>query len=718
LRLQPGANLGPYQILSPLGAGGMGEVWKARDTRLNRIVAIKQLKSEQNERFEKEAHAIAALSHPHICVLYDIGADYLVMEYVEGRPLRGPVAPGEATRLAIQIASALEAAHQKGVLHRDLKPANVLVSGGQAKLLDFGIAKLMAEAETAELTRTGEGTVLGTVAYMSPEQAKGQALDERSDIFSFGALLHELLSGSQAFPGASTAEVLSAVLRDEPAPLHGADALASIVARCLRKAPVDRFQRMAEVRMALQRLTPAANAPRPSIAVLPFADMSPGKDHEYFSDGLAEEIINALAKVPGLKVIARTSAFAFKGQQADIRTIADKLGVGHVLEGSVRKAGDRVRVTAQLITAADGSPLWSDRYDRELADFFVVQDEIAAAITGALKATLAGPTPGRQYTPTLAAYEALLKARHYQWQITPTALMRSREYFEQAIAADSGYALAYGGLSLHYFMLAMYSVLPAHHAMPLVRANAQRAVDLDPELPDAHAMLGLVAALYEYDWDLARNHFATAMARDPVPPAVRSAYGLFFLMNSGRAAEAVGEIRRALGDDPLSVALRYHLAVCLLANGQLTESAGQLRHVLELDDTFVTALALLSVLHAAREELDEARRYAEQAFALGAWDPVIVGIYAAMLVRSGDNDKAGEVLAALRDGSTRGQTIGFVTYHLLSDEIDAAADWLEKAIDERYPGVMFFVNLPYGSALRSSDRWPPLAARMHLPEAS
>ena len=310
----------------------MGEVWKARDTRLDRIVAIKRLKGQHNTRFEQEARAIAALNHPHICQIHDIGPDYLVLEYVEGMVLRGPIAVEEALRFAVQLAGALEEAHGKGILHRDLKPANIMVTkGAAAKLLDFGIAKLSRDGQESDATRTIEGTVMGTAAYMAPEQAEGKPLDVRSDIFSFGALLYELLSGTRAFGGTSMAQVLSAVLRDEPAPLPATlkipPQLDRISRRCLRKIPADRYQSMAEVRGALGQVSVKPAEQQPSIAVLPFANMSADKENEYFSDGLAEEIINVLAHLPGLKVIARTSAFAFRGKEEDIRKIAETLGV-------------------------------------------------------------------------------------------------------------------------------------------------------------------------------------------------------------------------------------------------------------------------------------------------------------------------------------------------------------------------------------------------------
>ena len=319
MSLTPGHRLGPYEIVGPIGAGGMGEVYKAIDTRLGRTVAIKTLDGAHSERFQQEARAVAALNHPHICVLYDVGPGYLVMEYIDGQPLHGPLPLNEALHVAAQVADALEAAHAKGILHRDLKPANIMMTTSGAKLLDFGLAKIIAEA-TDDATRTMAGTVLGTASYMSPEQAQGKAADARSDVFSFGAVLYELLTGKRVFERESLLDTLNAVVRDEPRPPDSP--ASSVVMRCLAKQPEKRFQTIADVRAALQQLRsgPADIVQAaPSIAVLPFANMSQDAGDEYFSDGLAEEIINALVQVPGLKVIARTSAFAFKGKNEDIR---------------------------------------------------------------------------------------------------------------------------------------------------------------------------------------------------------------------------------------------------------------------------------------------------------------------------------------------------------------------------------------------------------------
>jgi eukaryotic-like serine/threonine-protein kinase len=356
--LAPGDRLGPYEILSPLGAGGMGEVWKARDTRLGRIVAIKQLKGHDTARFEQEGRAIAALNHPHVCQIYDVGPDYLVLEYIEGRPLTGPLPLADTLRVAGQITDALELAHSRGLIHRDLKPDNILLTEkGSVKLLDFGLAKLIAP-ENDDATQTAEVTILGSAAYMSPEQAEGRPLDERSDIFSFGAVLYEVLSGRRAFAGDSVVQVLSGVLRDDPPALQTTPALQQIVRKCLAKSPADRFQTVTYLKAALEQVRAPGVHRQPSIAVLPFTNVSGDKEQEYFSDGLAEEIINALAQIPGLKVTARTSAFSFKGKDAKVAQIANELGVEHILEGSVRKGANRIRITAQLIGAADGFHLF------------------------------------------------------------------------------------------------------------------------------------------------------------------------------------------------------------------------------------------------------------------------------------------------------------------------------------------------------------------------
>ena len=463
----------------------MGEVWKAQDTRLDRIVAIKLLKPEYIKHFEIEAKAIAALNHQNICHIYDMGPDYLVLEYVEGIPIRGPLKAEEAVRLAIQIAAAVEEAHGRGVLHRDLKPGNILVTTrGAIKLLDFGLAKVISETHP-DSTFSMEGRLVGTPAYMSPEQAHGKTpVDRRSDVFSFGAVLYEMLAGKPAFTGNSAAEVLTAVLRDEPPPIESTPELQHIVFRCLRKRPVERYQTFCEVRAALELcssisrdVSTRTNSKQDSIAVLPFENMSSSIDEEYFSDGLAEEILNLLTQNPELKVIARTSSFSFRGDRHDIAKIADALGVRTIVTGSVRRAGgNRIRVTAQLLDPTTRLQLWSERYDRQLKDVFAVQDEIASAICGALQLKLATDSSVvRPYKPNPQSWQEYAKGRYYLFKATPDAIERARKCFERAIALDTSYAVPHTGLGAIYLFYALSGVRPSHELLPHVRVAAKRA---------------------------------------------------------------------------------------------------------------------------------------------------------------------------------------------------------------------------------------------------
>ena len=732
MELTIGVRLGPYEILQPLGRGGMGEVWMARDTRLNRIVAVKRL--EQSDRFERESRAIAALNHPHICQIYDVGPDYLVLEYVEGDTLaewlegRGkePAADDDETlRLAIQIASALEEAHRHNILHRDLKPANIMVARSQggteppaAKLLDFGLAKRVNAV--ADATQTIDGTILGTAAYMSPEQAKGASLDARSDIFSFGAVLFEMLTGRRAFSGASMVDLLNAVIHTDVPPLEATPGLDRIVRRCLEKYPAQRFQSAGEVRAALEdaraHLAPNRPEQQQSIAVLPFANMSPDKENEYFGDGLAEEIINALAQIPGLKVTARTSAFAFRGKEQDITRIAEALRVRTVLEGSVRRSGNRVRVTAQLINATDGYHLWSDRYDREMTEAFTIQDDIAQAIVRSLHDTLTSDAPSRRYQPKPSAYEAFLKARYYMGQLLPEALSRTRVLLDQAIALDPGFALARQQLSHYYLLQALWGGRPAHDTMPQARVSALEALACDPLLPEAHAILGVVAGLYDYDWTEQDRRFQLALAREPVSSDVDAHYGVHCLLLTGRPAGAATAMKRALESDPLNLVLRVQRAICLDASGEIDAADAELRQVLELNDQCGPAVEWLAVHGACGGKWQEASRHAERVFAMAGQQTRFAGLLAGVLHRAGDRDRANRLMAALGGGEAYGAPVEFMFFNLLQSRLGEAAAWAERAIEQRDGYLLVLLSTRVGTALRSSPHWPRLARLLNLPE--
>jgi len=726
-----GVLLGPYEILEPLGRGGMGEVWKARDTRLNRIVALKRLLRHRN-RFEREARAIAALNHPHICQIYDIGPDYLVLEYVEGETLgewlnrRSPTpsAPvDDVLTLALQITSALEEAHRQQILHRDLKPANIMVGRGSgatgiaaAKILDFGIATLV-KAE-GDATATLASGVVGTVAYMSPEQARGASLDVRSDVFSLGAVLFEMFAGRRAFTGTSTMDVMHAVLHHQVPPLP-LPAIDRIVRRCLEKSPARRFQSAAEVRAALEEAreqrAPQKPDQQPSIAVLPFANMSADKENEYFGDGLAEEIINALAQIPGLKVTARTSAFAFRGKEQDITTIAEALRVRTVLEGSVRRSGSRVRVTAQLINAADGYHLWSDRYDREMTEAFTIQDEIAQAIARSLHEKLSPGASAPRYQPNPSAYEAFLKARYYMSQLTPEALSRARVLLDQAIALDPGFALARQQLSYYFLLRTLWGGTSAHENLPLARRSAIDALASDPSLSQAHAILGVVAGLYDYDWAEQERQFLLALAREPVPPDVHAQYGIHCLYLTGRPHEAARALKRVLESDPLNLVCRVQHAICLDSAGEIDEADAELREVVALNDQCGPAAEWLAVHGAFRGKWEEASHYAGRAYAMAGQQIRFAGLLAGTLYHTGDTERADRLVAMLDGGEGYGAPVELMIVSLLQSRLGDAAAWAEKAIEQRDGYFLILVSSIVGRELRASSHWPRLARLLNLP---
>jgi serine/threonine-protein kinase len=715
LALTPGTRLGPYEIISALGAGGMGEVWKARDTRVDRVVAIKHLKAEHIDRFRREARAIAALNHPHICQLYDVGPDYLVMEYVEGTTLKGPVPVTDALRLAVQIAEAMAAAHRKGIVHRDLKPANILVNDSGAKLLDFGLAQIdtpsLSRDATISVAQSEPGAIVGTVAYMSPEQAQGQAVDARSDVFSFGAVLYELLSGRQAFGGDTPVATLSAVVHQPPPPLKAPAALERIVIRCLAKQPRDRFRSMVDVGAALEQAMVKTADQQASIAVLPFANMSRDPDDEYFSDGLAEEIINLLAHIRDLKVTARTSSFAFRGKEQDIRGIAEALGVRTILEGSVRRAGLRVRVTAQLINAEDGYHLWSERYDRELTDVFAIQDEIAQSIAGALRLTLIS-NPSR-HTPAFPAYEALLKARHHARAYVPEAHARAKEYCEQAIALDPKYAAPHALLGFIALLSTTLTGSPMQEAESLVRREARRALELDPFDTDPHFLLGAVAAVNDYNWLEAVKQFQLAMASPSVPAEAHWAYASFCLQPFGRFEESTAEMRRAVEKDPMNVLWRGVLMAQLVLAGRYEEALDEGLKALDIADNEIHPHLALSEAYLGLGKVSEAVASAERAHRNLPKQAMGTGLLAALLVRTGERDRAEILLAEM--GSSPTPVWGRAWYHLLCSEIDAAAVWYEKMIEAREIFAPVYAKSHYTAELRASPYWPKLAHMMMLP---
>lgn len=732
--LSVGDTLGPYQILSQIGAGGMGVVYKARDTRLDRMVALKVSSEQYSERFAREARAVAALNHPNICQIYDVGPDFIVLEFVNGHPLLSPAEPGplplsRALEYAAQICDALEAAHQRGTVHRDLKPDNILVTKAGIKLLDFGLAKVVARTpanagfhqddDTETLTLTQENTVLGTVHYMSPEQAQGKSVDARSDIFSFGVVLYEMLSARQAFRGENAISVLAAILHKDPPPLTEAPPeVARVVAGCLAKQPAQRFQSIAEVKQALKQAaaTPASNPP--SIAVLPFSNLSGDKENEYFSDGLAEDILNALVKVPGLLVTARTSTLAFVGKGEDIRSIAQGLNVEYILEGSVRKLGSRLRVTAQLIKASDGYHLWSERYDREMTDVFAIQDEISRAIVETLKLKLSGQPLLNRPTADLEAYNLYLRGRHLSARLNPESVRVAREYFQQALARDSKYALAYAGVGYLLFIEAVWGLAAPCDIFPDAKRALEKALELDASLPVAHAYLGSVLGYYDYDWTGAEREMKRALELGPAVAEVHFCYAMHFLQPLGRLREAEVEFNRAAQLDPL-----YHLAVIGLAENAYRRDDPDTAitfatKALELDATYYFSHWMLGLAYFLKGNIEKAVDAVERAAGFSERNPWVLASLHNLYSRAGRTDEAAAVLQEIEQRAQSGYVAPgvFGIMCLGLGQLEQALDWYEKAIEDRDAIALYLATEPKLGRIRSHPRYQALRRKMLLPD--
>ncbi|HJZ96339.1 MAG TPA: protein kinase, partial [Candidatus Solibacter sp.] len=548
--LSPGTALGCYEILAPLGAGGMGEVYRARDSRLEREVAIKVLSEDlakdgtARARFEREAKAVAALNHPNILAIHGFGDEndvaYAVMELLEGETLRARLGRGvpawqSAVEIAIAVAEGLAAAHTKSIVHRDLKPENIfLTADGRVKILDFGLATWTEPAslseETAALTLTQPGMVVGTVAYMSPEQARGMQAGTTSDIFSLGSVLYEMLTGTRAFARATTADTMSAILNEAPSRISGTNRqipqeLEQLVWHCLEKYPAARFQSARDLAFSLRsvgsRSSAAATAPADaieSLAVLPFVNAGGNPDTEYLSDGIAENLINSLTQVPNLRVVPRSKAFRYKGQDVDPEQVGRELKVSALLTGRVLMRGDVLSVQAELVDIARDRQLWGERFQRKAADIFTVEEEITKQIAEKLRVKLSGQSRERilkRHTEDTEAYHLYLKGRFHWNKRTGDGLRRAIEYFQAAIEKDPSYALAYAGLADGFLVLGFYDPNPARGYASRGKAAAARALELSPDLAEALSPMGLLLAVLDWNWAEAERLHKRAVELNP-----------------------------------------------------------------------------------------------------------------------------------------------------------------------------------------------------------
>ena len=737
--LLAGTRLGPYEITASIGAGGMGEVFRARDGRLGRDVAVKVLSAEfaadpaRLLRFEQEARAVAALSHPNILAVFDVGQEpvpFLVTELLEGETLRavldrGPMPVRSLVDAALQFTSGLAAAHARGIVHRDLKPANLFLTRDRVvKILDFGLAKALGMAAHAGNDQTAaptiEGTLIGTVGYMAPEQVRGAATDHRADIFACGTVLYEMLTGQRAFQGESPADTMSAILREHPAEpvvVPAAPGLLRIIRRCLEKDADRRFQSAQDLRFAIESLSgvDAASA-RPkaepkSVAVLPFTNMSADPENEYFSDGLAEELINALARLPGLRVASRTSAFRFRGGGIDIRDVARQLNVDTVLEGSVRRIGKRLRVTAQLVNATDGYQLWSERYDREMADVFEIQDEITASILKTLEPALLGKqqSAARRHTDNPQAYELYLKGRHFWYQRTEGTLRAAIECFEGAIDFDPAYALAYAGLADCYAALRIYTFVSAEEGRPPAEAAARKAMALDATLAESHFALAYSTSIYDENWPDAEPLFAKAVALAP-QSAIPIGYQGFFLVQRHRFDEGVAAAARSVELDPLSPFAHGLAALTMYGARRFDDAVRYARRALDLHPDFALGLWPMGVALSALGRHEQAIEALTTLISLSRRAVVFMGTLGFVQARAGRESDALALLDELhrRRSSEYVGPVAEWSIHLGRRDLDALCASFEACLADGVTG--FSLEALGGPSLDDLAADPRIAA--------
>jgi serine/threonine protein kinase/tetratricopeptide (TPR) repeat protein len=829
-----GTKLGRYEIRSKIGAGGMGEVYLAQDTKLERTVALKILPAnvaadrQRMQRFIQEAKAASGLNHPNILTVHEIeqidSVQLIATELIDGETLRQHlnarrIIIAEALDVSMQIASALSAAHAAGIIHRDIKPENIMLRrDGIVKVLDFGLAKLIerfdserevdAEAATEALVQTEPGVVMGTAAYMSPEQARGKDVDARTDIFSLGAVIYEMLSGRAPFAGETAADIIGALIHKEPQPLSTLvpnipAELQHIVSKALRKDRDERYQTVKSLLVDLKTLkqeldfsaklersvspdskdaapknsTPAATvnavmenagtqaatarptssaeylvsrfkqrqrsftaglavlllaaigfgywsytrrasnaAPIESLAVLPFVNESGNAEVEYLSDGITESLINSLSQLPKLSVKARSSVFRYKGKEVDPQQVAKELSVQAILNGRVVQRGEDLALYLSLVDARNGNQIWGEQYNRKLTDLVALQSEIARDVSSKLRARLSGADErklAKNYTENVEAYQLYLKGRYYLARLRPGETQKGILYLQQAIAIDPNYALAYVGLANAYRALALSGDVPPGEVFPKAKAAAQKAVELDDSLAEAHAVLGFTISWYDWDWSAAENHFKRALELNPNSADAHWVYA-GSISNLGRHAEALAEIKRARELDPLNLIINATEGLILVHAGRTDEGLAVLQKTSELDPNYWLAHLFASSAFMDKGMFAKAVAEASRARELSgvSSQPIAYAGYA--LAKSGKEKEARAELDELLKLSTQRYVPPYHIAFLYNglNERDETLAWLERGYEKRDPKMVFLKVEPKWNNLRDDPRFQQLLRRM------
>jgi serine/threonine protein kinase/tetratricopeptide (TPR) repeat protein len=789
-----GQTVSHYRMLEKLGGGGMGVVYKAKDTRLVRFVALKFLPDNVAhdplalERFRREARAASVLNHPGICTIYDIGEQdglaFIAMEFIDGETLRShihetPLSFEEILKLGIQIAEALDAAHAEGIIHRDIKPANIFVKKrGQAKVLDFGLAKLVPKglasanpdfADESPDSNSIAGIISGTPSYMSPEQIRGDDLDPRTDIFSFGLVLYEMATGRQAFGGRTGGTIIEAILTRPPVSVRSINLdipprLERIIDKALQKDRDQRYQHAAEVLADLQQLkrdtdsgrggiqanpesvllptesplsstgkrrsrtsTVQTAALRPerlskgigSLAVFPFENVSGDPENEYLSDGIPGSLINILATIPRLRVIAQSTVFRYKGRRIDPQAVGRELNVRAVLTGRIMQSGGSLRIGTELVDVASGTQLWNAQFDRKPGDIFVIQDEISSEISGKLRLQLTRAEKKRlikRHTEDAEAYRLYLKGRHHWNRWTEEGFYKAIEYFQQAIAKDPGYVLAHTGLAESYVLLGWNSYLPPKDAFPKAKAAAMTALQLDPGLGEVHTPWAAVLWLYDWQWQDAQTEFKRSLELNPTYPTANHWYAEY-VMTMGRQVEAIAKQKKSQELDPLSLIINVAIGWASYMARRYDEALEQLLRTVELDPNYAVTYWILGLLYRITGRYELAITAGEKGVNLSGGSPLMRAALAHTYGMSGRAKEALKVLDDLTELARRKYVAPpfLAGIHIGLGETERAIEYLEKSYEEHSHWLIYLHIDPSMDALRSNPRFQDLLRRVALP---